>query len=78
MVNDLSSELSLYKYVDDCAVSEVDNNLKLNVKKINISLFINHPLAQPLVVNNCYGCPVTYSPNLGQRTPDREKTLIEN
>ncbi len=61
MVNDLSRELPLYKYVDDCAVSEVvrvcepdlsklqqeldnvtqwssANKMKLNVKKLKISL----------------------------------------
>ena len=61
MVNDLSSKLPLYKYVDDCTVSEVArvdeldasklqqeidnvtlwssaNNMKLNIKKLKISL----------------------------------------
>ncbi len=55
VVNDLSSELPLYKYVDDCAVSEVvrvcepylSNNMKLNVKKTK-----DFTLAQPLIVNN--------------------------
>ena len=60
MVNDLSSELPLYKYVDDCAVSEVVRVYKPDLSKLqqeldNVtqwSFLINQPLAQPLIVNN--------------------------
>ena len=34
MVNDLSSELPLYKYVDDCSVSEVVRNSELDASKL--------------------------------------------
>ena len=55
MVNDLSSELPLYKYVDDCSVSEVVRISELDASKLQdftVSFLHNQPSVEPLIVDN--------------------------